>query len=133
MNSVIVTTVTRPVALLMIAFSIFLLVRGHNAPGGGFIGGLTVAAAFVLLVLSDGVAAAERALRVRPTTIAATGLAVAIAAGLVGFFAGTPFLTGLWIHVAGLPLGTPLLFDLGVYLTVWGSVLSIVFALEEGG
>lgn len=132
MNSIIMTTVARPVALLMIAFSIFLLIRGHNAPGGGFIGGLTIAAAFVLIALSNGVEAAERALRVQPTTIAATGLAVALAAGLAGLFADQPFLTGLWTHVAGLPLGTPLLFDLGVYLTVWGSVLSVVFALEQG-
>lgn len=132
MNSVILRTVTRPVALLMITFSIVLLLRGHNAPGGGFIGGLTIAAAFVLITLSNGVKAAERALRVQPTTIAATGLAVALAAGLAGFLAGEPFLTGLWTHVAGLPLGTPLLFDAGVYLAVWGSVLSVVFALEEG-
>lgn len=132
MNSVILTTATRPVALLMIAFSIFLLVRGHNAPGGGFIGGLTIAAAFVLIVLANGVDAAKRALRIRPITIAATGLALALAAGLAGFVAGTPFLTGLWIHVAGLPLGTPLLFDFGVYLVVWGSVLTLVFGLEGG-
>lgn len=132
MNSIILKTASRAVALLMVAFSIFLLIRGHNEPGGGFIGGLTAAAAFVLLVLADGVAAARRALRLRTSTLAATGLAVALAAGLAAAVAGQPFLTGLWIVVGGVPLGTPLLFDLGVYLAVMGGVLTLVFALEEG-
>lgn len=133
MNSIILKTASRAVALLMVAFSIFLLIRGHNEPGGGFIGGLTAAAAFVLLVLADGVAAARRALRLRASTLAAAGLAVALTAGLAAAVAGRPFLTGLWIVVGGVPLGTPLLFDLGVYLAVMGAVLTLVFALEEGG
>lgn len=132
MNSIILKTASRAVALLMVAFSIFLLIRGHNEPGGGFIGGLTAAAAFVLVVLADGVAAARRALRLRASTLAAAGLAVALTAGLAAAVAGRPFLNGLWIVVGGVPLGTPLLFDLGVYLAVMGAVLTLVFALEEG-
>ncbi len=131
MNSIILKTASQAVVLLMVAFSLFLLIRGHNSPGGGFIGGLTAASGFILLVLSDGVEAARRALRVRPSTVAGLGVGLALGAGFAAALGGEPFLTGRWMTVAGLPLGTPLLFDVGVYLAVFGTVLILVFALED--
>jgi multisubunit Na+/H+ antiporter MnhB subunit len=70
-------------------------------------------------------------LRVDPRAVAMIGIGVAIVAGLIAAFLGSPFLTGIWAFPAGIPLGTPLLFDVGVYLVVAGAVTTLVFALEE--
>lgn len=131
MNSLILSTVARMVILLMLLFSLYLLVRGHNQPGGGFVGGLVAASALVLHAIANGVSVTRRRLRVDPRAVAMIGVAVAIAAGLVAAFSGAPFLTGVWVFPAGIPLGTPLLFDVGVYLVVVGAVTALVFALEE--
>jgi multicomponent Na+:H+ antiporter subunit B len=122
---------------LLLLFSLFLLLRGHNEPGGGFSGGLVAAAAFALLATSAGVGDARRTLRVDPRTLAASGLLVMIASTLLGPLLGAgPFLTAVWLSVElvggeTVHLGSPLLFDIGVYLGVAGTVLTIVFALEE--
>jgi multicomponent Na+:H+ antiporter subunit B len=122
---------------LLLLFSFFLLLRGHNEPGGGFSGGLVAAAAFALLATAAGVRAARYTLRVDPRTLVGLGLAIMLAAGLVApLVSGQPYLTGVWwrLDLPGAPdldLGTALAFDLGVYLAVMGTVLTIVFALEE--
>lgn len=137
MSSLILRTVARLVTGLMLVVSLFLLLRGHNEPGGGFLGGLIAAAAFVVLALAGGLQAVRAALRIDPGRLAMIGLGIAIAAGLIAAFAGAPFLTGLWVFLGatpgdkGLPLGTPLLFDVGVYLVVIGAVVAILLALEE--
>ena len=131
MKSLILTVTGRLVSSLMLVLSIYLLYRGHNLPGGGFIGGLVAATAFVLREMTDGVAAARRSLIIDPRPLAMLGVSVAVIASLASAFAGAPFLTGLWTFPGGIPLGTPLLFDIGVYLAVIGAVLTIVFALEE--
>ena len=131
MNSVILSTATRLILGLMVLFSIYLLFRGHNQPGGGFVGGLVASAAFGLMAISDGTASVRRALRIDPLMIAIIGLAVATLAGVAAAFADAPFFTGLWTFPAGLPLGTPLVFDVGVYLIVLGGVLSMILVLEE--
>ena len=131
MNSVILTTASRVLVALMLAFSLYLLLKGHNQPGGGFVGGLVAASAIFLQAMANGVPAARRTLRFDPRVIAIAGVAVALVAGLVAAFAQVPFLTGLWVFPAGLPLGTPLLFDVGVFLAVVGAVTTLLFALEE--
>jgi len=139
MNSVILTAATRVLTPLMLAFSLFLLLRGHNEPGGGFIGGLVATTAFALYSKALGVAAARTALRFAPETIAVAGLGFALLAGLWGLVAGGAFLEGLWPLIqtdpdggkSGLPIGSVLLFDTGVYLVVVGSVLAILFTLEQ--
>jgi multicomponent Na+:H+ antiporter subunit B len=121
---------------LLLLFSIFLLLTGHNAPGGGFIGGLVASAAFGLFIFSHGVEAARSTLGVAPRRLAAAGLLVALASGLLGLALGRPFMAPVWGTLV-LPgfgatkVGTPLLFDLGVYLVVVGVVLEIAFALAE--
>lgn len=130
MNSLILTAVSRLVGALMLAFSIYLLLRGHNEPGGGFVGGLVAASSVALAAMANGAAAARRALLVEPRLLVIAGLATATIAGVAAAFAGEPFLTGLWQFVGGLPLGTPLLFDVGVYFTVFGSVAMLILALE---
>ncbi|MEM6762239.1 MAG: MnhB domain-containing protein, partial [Pseudomonadota bacterium] len=96
MSTLIFRTVAPYIAALMFLFSIFVLLRGHNEPGGGFIGGLTGATAFVLYALACGTADARKALKVHPNTLAGIGLVMAGVAGLMSMFAGRPFLTGLW-------------------------------------
>jgi multicomponent Na+:H+ antiporter subunit B len=128
MNSLILATATRFLKPLLLAFSVVILFRGHNDPGGGFVGGLAGAAAFSLQAISMDVRSARRALRVDPHVLTAAGLLLAGISGIVGMLFGEPFLTAQWI--AG-GIGTVLLFDIGVYLVVIGSVLLIVFELAE--
>jgi multicomponent Na+:H+ antiporter subunit B len=137
MNSLIFKTVSRFLVGLMLLFSIFLLLRGHNEPGGGFIGGLVAAAGIIVYGIADGPAAIREVLRADPRVIAMSGLLTALLAGLLAAPAGAAFLTGLWTFIGatpdskGLAIGTPLIFDIGVYLVVVGGVLGMVIALEE--
>lgn len=104
-------------------FSIYILLRGHNDPGGGFIGGLIAAAGLVVYALPRGREALYRMLRARPSTIAAIGLLLAVLGGLPGLLGGGAFMTHRWAAPAGIAVGTTLIFDTGVYLVVIGAVL----------
>jgi multicomponent Na+:H+ antiporter subunit B len=139
-RSLILSVATRFLTPLMLAFSVFMLLRGHNLPGGGFIGGLIAATAFCLYVAAEGVAAARAALRVEPTTLAMAGVGLAVASGFWGLAARGAFLAGVWPFVTpdgaggktGLPVGSVLMFDTGVYLVVIGTVSAVFFALSGG-
>ncbi|MFO1141382.1 MAG: MnhB domain-containing protein [Amaricoccus sp.] len=134
MKSLILSTATRVLAPVILLLSVFVFLRGHNAPGGGFVGGLLAATAFALIEKAEGLAAARRALRFRPESIAAVGLGCALVSGLWGGLEYGHFLKGVWTAIydaSGLPVGSIPLFDLGVYLVVLGSVTAILFALEE--
>jgi multisubunit Na+/H+ antiporter MnhB subunit len=134
-SSLLLLAATRVLMPLLLLDSLFLLWRGHNAPGGGFVGGLVAASAFVLYSLTAGVAASRRALRLDPSTLLSLGLGIALISGLPGLLLGRPFLSAVWATIeigsATLSLGTPLLFDIGVFLAVMGVVLTIVFTLAE--
>jgi len=137
MNSLILRAAVRFLMPLLLLFSVFLLLRGHNQSGGGFAGGLVAAAAFALLSLAYNAVEARRVLRLPPALLIASGLLIAVVSGLIGLLAGQPFLTGLWTYVSipgigKLEIGTPVLFDIGVYLLVFGITLTMVFSLEEG-
>lgn len=134
MHSVILATAIRLLLPLMLLFSLFLLLRGHNEPGGGFVGGLVVAAAFALYTLAHGAHEGRRMLRIDPLRLVAIGLLIALTSGLLPLLIGLPFLTGLWSSLPAPVIGhagTPLLFDLGVYLLVAGIALLIIFSLME--
>jgi multicomponent Na+:H+ antiporter subunit B len=136
MRGLILPTATTYLLPVLLLFSLFLLVRGHDEPGGGFAGGLVASAAFALLATASGVPNARRVLHVDTRTLIGIGLTVALASGIAGLVAGEGFLAAMWLDLR-LPDGTPfyvgttLLFDIGVYLVVVGMVLTIVFALEE--
>ena len=134
MDSPILRSGARFLVPLMLLFSLFLLVRGHNEPGGGFVGGLVAATAIALVLLSEGLGEARRLLRVDPLALVAAGLLVALASGVPPLLRGWPYMTGLWLKVP-LPVvgkvGSPVIFDVGVYLVVLGIVLAILFALAE--
>jgi multicomponent Na+:H+ antiporter subunit B len=129
--SLILRTATRLLVPLMLLFSIYLLVQGHNAPGGGFSGGLVAAGAFALYAVAFGAQQAADSLPMSPLVMIALGLGFALFSGLLSVLAGFVFLEGMWLIVGGLHLGTPLIFDIGVYLLVAGAVLAIVLALED--
>ena len=137
MNSIILNAATRLLVALMLMFSVYMLLRGHNEPGGGFIGGLIAAIGLALYAIAHGTGAARRALRVDPRTIAMVGIGVAILAGLSAWLAGDAPFAGQWWFVGGdeeskgLPLSTVLVFDVGVYLAVIGAVMTLVLTLEE--
>ena len=118
-------------------FAIYLLLRGHNLPGGGFIGGLGSALSFILLSLAHGVETAQRSLRVDPIRIAGAGILLALLTSMAPMLLGDPFLKQYnWklydVPVLGsLGLGTPLLFDIGVFLVVIGVTTKLLFLLSR--
>lgn len=128
----------RLLAPVLFVLSLIVLYRGHHLPGGGFIGGLLAASGVGLVLLGCGLEAARRALRFRPERLVAVGLLVGAGSGLIApIVSGDGFLHGVWLPEFHVPvlgavhLGTPLLFDVGVYLCVIGFVLMCLFALVE--
>ncbi|MFN3683740.1 MAG: Na+/H+ antiporter subunit B [Fimbriimonadaceae bacterium] len=130
MNSLILRTGTTFVMPLLLVFSLFLLIRGHNLPGGGFAGGLVAAASLALYGLSNGMNASKAVLRVRPETLIAAGLLTAVVSGALGLAVRGSYLAPIWWSIGSVKVGTPILFDVGVYLLVVGVVLTMVFALS---
>lgn len=132
MNSVIFSAAARLLFWGMLIASAVILWRGHNEPGGGFVGGLVAAMAFGVVALADGVSKARAWLRVHPVALAGTGVVLAVLSGLPGMALGEGFLTHQWlIFDSGLKLGTTLIFDIGVYCTVMGGMLCLVFRLYD--
>lgn len=133
-RSIILTTAVRLLSPLLVLFSVFLLLRGENEPGGGFSGGLVGAVGFVLYAFAFGPRLAGRLIRVRPPRLIAMGLLLAVGSGLPALARGQPFLTAQTLpETFGVVLGTPLVFELGAYLIVVGAVLSIVLSLAREG
>lgn len=135
MQTLIFRTVAPYLTSLMVVFSVFVLLRGHNEPGGGFIGGLIAASAFAIYGIACGVSPVRRALYFHPMAISAFGLFTAVCSGILSLFAAAPFMTSLWTFMeigdVEIALSTPLFFDIGVYLVVVGAITSIALALEE--
>ena len=134
MNTVILRTIAPYLTALMLIFSLFVLLRGHNEPGGGFIGGLIAASAIAIHGIACGVPSVRRAIVFTPMTIAGFGLLLATVAGLPSLLLHKPFLTGLWYEVQifdyTLALSTPMFFDIGVYCVVLGALSAIALNLE---
>ncbi|MEX0684587.1 MAG: Na+/H+ antiporter subunit B [Balneolales bacterium] len=135
MKSLILKSVTGLLFGLLLLISVYLFFRGHNEPGGGFIGGLVAAGAFVLFIIAYGPDDARKVLRLDPKTLIGWGLLFAAASGIISIFYGQVFLTGIWttpvLFGNELHLGTPIIFDLGVYLVVIGFTLAVIYSLEE--
>lgn len=133
MHSVILRIAARFLLPLLIMFSIVVLLQGHNRPGGGFVGGLVCASAFGLYAMAFGPARTRELLRVEPVGVMAFGLLVALVSGVPGMLGGGAFLEGVWTTIAGVKVGTPLVFDVGVYFTVAGVAMTMLLNLAEAG
>ncbi len=135
MDSIIVRAAARLMLPLLLMFAIFMLVRGHNEPGGGFVGGLLAATAIILLALAGGLHDAEAIVSIAAAwRMMALGLLLAGLSALLPLLAGLAFMQGLWLdlHLPGggqLQVGTPLLFDVGVSIVVVGMALTVVLRL----
>jgi multicomponent Na+:H+ antiporter subunit B len=136
MNSLILRATARLLITLLMMFSMVLLFRGHDAPGGGFSGGLVATTAWALYSLAFGAQTTRVSLKYDPHSLMGCGLILSLLSGVLPLFLEEPFLTGLWfdLPLGGghfLKVGTPLIFDIGVYLVILGFALNIILSIEE--
>lgn len=136
MTSLILRTATRYLFPIIMLFSVYLLLRGHNEPGGGFVGGLAAASAYTLYALAFDAAAARNLLRIDSRTLIGLGLLLSLGSALFSMVHRESFMTGIWGTFAitenlKLKIGTPVFFDIGVYLVVLGVTLTIILALSD--
>lgn len=121
---------------LQLLLSVFLLLRGHDEPGGGFIAGLVASGAFALYLFTFGAAVTRDLLRVDPRSLIGVGLFLGMVSTFPALFAGESLLTAQWWDIPlpggdSFKMNTPLIFDIGVYFTVFGSVMLMLIALTE--
>jgi multicomponent K+:H+ antiporter subunit A len=120
--------------ILMVA--VFLLLRGHNLPGGGFVAGLTVSVAIILQYMAGGVRWVESRVLILPVRWIGLGLLAATLTGIGACLAGYPFLTSYFAYrdvplLGEVPLSSALLFDIGVFAMVVGATILILVALAH--
>lgn len=133
-DSVILEAISRVAFFLINLFALYLMLRGHNLPGGGFIAGLVTAISFVLLSMGLGLEDIRRILTIDPMRLCVTGLLLSALTALAPVFFGAPFFTHYFAHLH-LPLlgdtevSTALLFDLGVYGVVVGVSVKLILVL----
>ena len=128
------SVLSRPLLPLALLVSAYLFLRGHNAPGGGFIAGLVTGTAIILQYVAYGSGWVRERLPWSYSGVIATGLLVAVATGLASWAFGAPFLTSTygyvtWPVVGKFELASAMVFDLGIYLAVVGTVLVIISRL----
>lgn len=134
MRTLILKTAANYLLPMLLLFSIFILLRGHYKPGGGFLGGLIASIAFVLHAFANGSPDTLKLLRIHPAILSIVGLLTALTSGVLPMLRGDPFMQVLWIKypvpAVGM-VGTALLFDIGVFLVVVGITLTILFTIAE--
>ncbi len=121
---------------VIVLLAMYLFLRGHDQPGGGFIAGITLSTGFVLQYLAGGTRWVEDRLRILPAYWIGVGLLMALLTGVGSWFFGYPFLTSSFAYIdlpliGRLPLASALLFDLGVFFLVVGATVLILVALAH--
>ncbi|WP_455481956.1 monovalent cation/H+ antiporter subunit A [Bartonella sp. B35(2025)] len=121
---------------VIIAFAVYLFMRGHNLPGGGFAGGVTLAIGFILQYLARDIRWVENRLKILPLRWIGFGLLLSVATGMGSWFFGYPFLTSFfqYIHfplIGNIPIASTFLFDFGVFSLVLGATVLILIALAH--
>lgn len=135
-NDVYLHTASQVLVFLIMTYAIYILFAGHNNPGGGFVGGLVTATGFVLLYLAFDSRTVRQIIPANFRNIGAIGVLIAVLTGAVPALAGEPFLTHRTAH-AHLPLfgdvhlATAVLFDVGVFLAVLGTAMTIISNISE--
>jgi multicomponent Na+:H+ antiporter subunit B len=134
MKTLILSTILKALTPLFIGIAIYMFFRGHDKPGGGFIAGLIASIPLMIHSMVFGYKTTTRMFKVKPRLLAGLGLLLTLVSGMFSVVKGKPYLTPAWVDDK-LPLigkiGTPIFFDLGVLLVVFGVVLQITFLLTE--
>lgn len=135
-NDLILRTTSSLIIFIMLGFAIYLLLAGHNSPGGGFVGGLTTSAAFVLMYMAYGEKVVKKIIPINFRFFIPLGLLIATLTGLGALLFNVPFLTHTFgvfhiTFIGEIELATAMLFDLGVYFTVFGSMMTIILTIAE--
>ena len=130
---VVVTRVLMPLAAMV---GIYIFLRGHNEPGGGFVAGLVIAIALLMQYMASGFAWTQARQRIEYHFMIGTGVIIAGLTGAGAWVFGSPFLTSSYTYVHLPPieefeLATAMLFDLGVFLTVLGAVMLMLYSLSR--
>jgi multicomponent Na+:H+ antiporter subunit B len=136
MNSVILQIASKYVKWILVFFALIALYRGHNYPGGGFIGGLLVGLSVIFNSFAYDVKSTKTALKIQPERYIALGLLLILLSILPGLFQKQYFMAGVWTSIpipllGNLKLGTPLLFDIGIFLAIVGVTLLFFFTLNS--
>jgi len=136
LRNIILEKIVKLFMKVVLIFSIYLLLRGHNNPGGGFIGGIIASTGFIFYAIIFGTDSLKKIIKINPQTFIGIGLFLVLIAAMLPTFFSTEILTGLWIK-AKIPIlgtlhaGTPLIFDTGVYAVVIGVILTIIISIME--
>ncbi|MFD1037889.1 Na(+)/H(+) antiporter subunit B [Virgibacillus byunsanensis] len=135
-NDLILRTTTSLIAFILLGFAIYLLLAGHNSPGGGFVGGLMTASAILLMYMAYGLEAVKKIIPINFRTMISVGLLIAVATGIGAFIFDAPFLAQTYDYFVfpifgEIELATAMLFDIGVYLTVLGVTITIIVTIAN--
>ena len=135
-NNLILKSTSSFIIFILLGFAIYLLLAGHNSPGGGFIGGLVLASAIILLCLAFDIETVTKSIPLDFKLVAASGALIAVLTGLGSFIFDVPFLsqTFAYFDIPGLgrtELSTVTIFEAGVALTVVGVVVTIILSISE--
>lgn len=136
MNSIILQIASKHVRLLMLLFALLALLRGHNHPGGGFIAGLLAALGIVFNSFAYNAKKARKQLKIKPEAYIVFGLSMCLTSFIPGVIKTNSLMQGVWLKVAvpvfgELKLGTPFLFDIGVFFTITGVITLFFFSLMQ--
>lgn len=136
MNSIVLQIAARYVRVILVIFALIALLRGHNHPGGGFIGGLLAAMSVIYYGFAYNHSELKKKMKIRPDGYIALGIALILLSIIPGLLQGQAMMQGFWLRVPlpgseELKLGTPLLFDAGVFFAVVGVTLLFLIALTR--
>lgn len=135
-SDVILQTATKVLVFLILTYAVYVLFAGHHNPGGGFVGGLTIATALVLLYIAFDTQTVRYIIPIDFKILGASGVLIAVLTGSLSLLGGKPFLTqttsDVHLPILGdLHLATAVLFDIGVFLAVIGTAMTIIKSISE--
>lgn len=135
-NNMMLQTLARLIILIILSFSVYLLLAGHNSPGGGFVGGLMTASAILILYLSFDLKSIQKVIKFDYIKIIGIGLLFASLTGVISMVLGFPFLKHFFDYftlpiLGEVELTTAMPFDFGVYFVVLASALTIILTIAE--
>ncbi|MDG5800396.1 MnhB domain-containing protein [Marinilabiliaceae bacterium ANBcel2] len=136
MQNIILQKTAKLILIIMTAASLWLLIRGHNNPGGGFIAGIVAATGLILYAIVFGSQKVEKLLKYNTRNWIGSGLAIILVSIIIPIALGEPPMTAMWTTISlpfsiSLHTGTPHIFETGVYISVIGIILSIIITIME--